>query len=639
MVKYLSTLSGWQLTLPATFLLIVTFIANQAVASIDIPPTRVIGKQSSFISDKHKMKQWRKLLHFEQGSSLITSNSFFIHPEGKTDALLELEATVSAFRKPQEAFPEDEHPQCLFPARLLWIERNSVKATEFPEVACPRLEQWRENNPVESVSLLFVSGYLSNPASFFGHALLKLNRPKLDNATDTPLLDMSVNYGASVADDDGPIKYVTYGIFGGYSAEYTMDDYFVYDAAYAELESRVLWEYKLSLKGYDVELIELHLWELRSQSFRYYFLNRNCATQLANLLEIVIGVPLVNRYQPWDMPLDIFKNINELNYQGKPVVREVRRRESKFSRIYSKYMALNEEERYVAKLISQSVAGFDSDEYQNLTELSRSRVISLLYDFYEIKILEKGGSEQSYKEIKRKLLLENLTLPAVDIHWQFKPSDPPHLAQNPKLIGFRTGYNGTSGHFSQIDFRLGYYDYLALEAARYRDSNATFLHTELRSYKHHVRLNRLDFFNISTLNILDVDLFDNSRYAWNMKLTLEPENLECENCLRGRFYAGLGVADRAFDLVSLYMIPKAMIDFTALNRSTFATSFGVLYTSDSLWKTHFQISPRIKHSDFNGGGVAAEWEVRFGDNSDWDIRGTAKYDIESEFSLGYSIYF
>ncbi|WCE31422.1 Lnb N-terminal periplasmic domain-containing protein [Vibrio sp. SCSIO 43137] len=639
MFNSVSNLSGWRITLLATFLLLILSAFQPAMASDTAFYVGSSAKKAGLIVNKQKLGQWRKLLHFEQGSSLVTSDSFFIHPDGNINEHLELEATIAAFKRPQNAFPVDEHPQCLFPGRLLWLKRNLRGAVEFPLVECPRLEEWRTNNPVDSISLIFVSGYLSNPASFFGHALLKLNRPVTSEQAETPLLDISVNYGASVADNDGPIKYVTYGIFGGYSAEYTMDDFFVYDAAYAELESRVLWEYKLNLKGYDVELIELHLWELRSQTFRYYFLNRNCATQLANLLEVATDISLVNPYQPWDMPLDIFKNISELTYQGLPLVEQVKRRESKFSRIYSKYLAMTKDERKVAKLISQSVSYFNSDEYLSLSEHSRSKVISLLYDFYEIKILEEDEGEKSYKEIKRRLLMENLTLPPAEIDWQYISSDPPHLAQNPMLFRVERGYNASSGHFSQIDFRLGYYDYLALEAARYRDSNATFLHTELRAYQDSFRLHRMDFFDISTLNILDVDLFDSSRYAWNMKLTLEPESLECENCLRGRFYGGLGIADRAFDQVSLYMIPQAVIDFTAINRSTMAASLGVLYTSDQRWKTHLQISPRLKHEHFNGGGIAAEWEVRLGDSSDWDIRGTAKYDVEPEFSIAYSMYF
>jgi len=71
---------------------------------------------------------------------------------------------------------DEEHPQCVFPARYKWLKRElSFDPLEHPEQACPRLEGWlNELNP-ERITLVFSSFYMNNPASMFGHTLLRID--------------------------------------------------------------------------------------------------------------------------------------------------------------------------------------------------------------------------------------------------------------------------------------------------------------------------------------------------------------------------------------------------------------------------------------------------------------------------------
>lgn len=186
---------------------------------------------------------------------------------------------------------------------------------------------------------------------------------------------------------------------------------------------------------------------------------------------------------------------------------------------------------------------------------------------------------------------------------------------------------------------MGYYDYLALEASRYRDSNATFLDTELRFYDDKTTLNKLDFFNISTLNILDVDLFDSRQYAWKMKLSLEQKNLSCNDCLRSRFYGGLGLAQRELDKISIYTIPEVMLDIGGPKKSSLGVEFGLLYTTNPIWKTHLSITPILLKEESNPSEVKVQWESRFGNSSDWDLRIKLSHDVETVSSIGYNWYF
>jgi len=83
----------------------------------------------------------------------------------------------------QEAAPDpDDHPQCRFPARRQWLAER-LGGHSFPFQPCPKYERWTRSAAVESVSIVFATGYLGNPASYYGHTLLKFNFARDDGRT------------------------------------------------------------------------------------------------------------------------------------------------------------------------------------------------------------------------------------------------------------------------------------------------------------------------------------------------------------------------------------------------------------------------------------------------------------------------
>ncbi|CCN45461.1 conserved hypothetical protein [Vibrio nigripulchritudo MADA3029] len=590
------------------------------------------------LSELADSKQWRKLLHFGGSKSHIHNSDFFLSSDGRENPLSELKATLESITSPEREYPENLHPQCRYPSRVQWLSEQLGSRLILPKVSCPTFENWKAINQAESVSVVFVSGFFGNPASFFGHLMLKLNQPKQAEKDDSPLLDLSVNYGADVPDGDGPIKYMSYGLFGGYDASYTQDDYYIYDASYAEVEQRVLWEYKLNLTPREVSLLQNHLWEIGQAKFTYYFLSFNCASQLANFINIVVDSPLLNQNQLWDMPIDVFKNIAKTQHHGKKLLGEVKKRDSKYDRLHAKYMDLSADEKLAAKGIAKDIGELKGDSYQALSSHSRSRVLSVLYDFIEVKISTESESEiEELKENKRQLMLANLTFEPADISWQKRAGLPPHQAQNPKLLGLSAFTNKTLGTGLELRSRVGYYDFLATEASRFRDSNATFLDFRLRSANQKVWLHSFDFFHIAALNILDVDLFSDNRWAWSAKLSVEQESLATTDDLRFRFDGGFGSATRVWKDVSLYAIPKLNLDFSHWDDSNLGAELGVLYTASSFWKMHAFVTPYVTAQ--NAQDMKFNWENRFGNQSDWDVRLTFQYDKESEATISSNWYF
>jgi len=590
------------------------------------------------ISKLANTAQWKKLLHFESGDSEISSDDFFIAPTGRHNPELELFATISSMSQPLIGDP-NLHAQCRYPARKLWLQKQLGANWRPPKVVCPQFLAWKESNQTESISLIFVSGYLGNPASFFGHLLLKLNKANPEHASESPLLDKSFNYGADAHRDDNPVKYVTYGLLGGYDASFSTAEYYQLEYGYAENEQRELWEYELNLSEQEVRLLEAHLWELSEVKFTYLFLSGNCSTEMAKLVGIVLdeGSNLLTSYQPWDMPLDIFKSLAKTEHNGRPLIKAINKRDSKYTRIYDKYSALTTKEKSITQDIVKQANTLDEASFEQLNIEAKQKILSLLFDFYQLEISENGSAQS--KEMKRRLMLKSLAMPAAEIQWPEQQAEPPHLAQNPNRVNVSIGHNGELGSVATLSYRAGYYDFLAREVARYKNSNAVFFSTEVKAIQNKAWLSKFDLFDVTTLNILHVDLFEKQRWAWSGRFTYEQKDLSTTDEERLRLYASMGWATHAFEVMSFYALPELKTDFSKLDESTLGVKFGALYTASTWWKTHLLMTPTITLGTESFHRVQLLWDNRFGDSQNWDLRLKISHDIASEINLSYSLYF
>lgn len=202
--------------------------------------------------------QWLRLLHYEHQQSTFISEHFFLSPNGKTDPYAELSATLQAATYDIE---NDQHPRCRFPARYLWLSKqpNKPELAQIPK-ACHLLNAWLAENPLTQIDLILVSGYMGNPASLFGHTLLKL-----PNTQKQDLFSSTINYGAQVPPDENIFRYIFKGIFGGYTAQFTDSYYYNADLMYGHTEQRDSWTFTLKLTPTQRTLLQYHLWEVLHQ--------------------------------------------------------------------------------------------------------------------------------------------------------------------------------------------------------------------------------------------------------------------------------------------------------------------------------------------------------------------------------------
>lgn len=260
---------------------------------------------------------WRRLLHMPlqagPARSEVNTPDFFLAAGGREDALAELQATLAAFEQPWPDGPAaQQHPRCRFPGRYLWLSRQlALPGYDLREPRCARLQTWARLDDLRSASVFLVSGYFGNPASAFGHSLLRFNTGQ--GQRQGGKLDVSLNFGAAVPADENMLLYIVRGLTGGYQAGFSDQPFFTNDLMYGHTELRDMWEYELRLSPDELRLLVLHVAEVAGKSFDYYFLNRNCAQRLAELLELATGRPVIGSARGWYIPVEMFHALHRLD--------------------------------------------------------------------------------------------------------------------------------------------------------------------------------------------------------------------------------------------------------------------------------------------------------------------------------------
>lgn len=577
--------------------------------------------------------QWRKLLHYRDNSSVIESASFFLSAKGQNSAQHEYQATLNALSKPNSS------THCQFPARYLWLKQKLGTDFGLSLAFCDDFNQWKNKNPADSISLIYVTGYLGNPASFFGHLLMKFNE-KNGLSKEVDLLDIGVNFGADADPDDNPVKYVTYGLFGGYNASFTNTNYYQHTNTYAEHEQRELWEYELNLTQWEINLLQAHLWELQDTVFNYYFLTQNCSTAMAYFVGIVLDESLLIEYQPWDMPINVFNRLTKVTHNNEPLVKKIHQRQSKYTRIHNKYRLLTENEKRWVLSINNDISLLEKLKSSSLSKESKSKILDILTEYVELVIVTESDDAalKKAKENKRLLMVTRLSYEHDPIVWDYKVSEPPHKAQMPINIGTGLGYNHQSGKYLSIKGYAAYYDFLALDTARSKDSSITLLNTELRKNHERVWINKFELFNIAALNTNDVDLFPNDRLAWQLKAVVEPKDLSCTSCLRPRLGGYIGFAGKSHTDLSAYLMVGADLDASYIDESKLHIPIGLLYTGPLDWKTHLKVVPTWSN-DLNRVDLEYHWRNRVSINPNSDIRINLSHKTTTEITMYYNYYF
>lgn len=528
-------------------LIILDILCCQTVQASTLESLLIKAQQLNLASKS----TWLKLLHFEVNDkkSVVLADEFFISLDGRENPENELEAIIRAYFKPWEN-DNTGHPRCIFPARYYWLSKHlDLPDYKLKEDHCQKLENWALMDSVSSISLLLVSGYLGNPASTFGHSLLKFNTKSDDDTKG--MFDLTLNYGALIPEHEAALVYVFRGLFGGYKAGFSDRYYYTKDLVYSRTEYRDIWDYRLNLTDYQRTLLILHIWEIVGKKFTYYFLDKNCAFRMAELIDLVIDEDFVARDGLWFLPESMFHTIKQihssrLNKGEEGLIENVHYIPSAQRKLYRYIKNLSAIEiKTINQILKDGIISLSS----HLDGLSDDQMINVLdallaYQQYRITSIGEEKAESLEKD-KKLIMLKRLSLsPRIRqvtvIEELASPADgSPPMESNISYAFDKEG--GSYVRLSWSPFKKEAVGQNSMESAE-----LVVFDTALGIFDggERLKLDQLDIIRILNLNLMTLPLEQEDRWSWKLRIGSNRVGINDDDAYDGIFSFGIGSAKK-----------------------------------------------------------------------------------------------
>lgn len=374
----------------------------------------------------HEHPVWLGLGHYEPAGrdrfeSMASGEKFFVADAGATSPRDELHATLAAFFDPALTVRQGEHPQCTFRARYQWLVRElAIDPLRLPPAPCEKYDTWRKGLDARGLSLIFPEAYMNNPASMFGHTLLRVDSGEPGGESD--LLTYAINFAAE-SGGDGGVAFAFKGIFGGYAGYFSVLPYYDKLKQYGDWENRDIWEYPLDLTAAEVDFLLAHVWELRGVPFQYFFFDDNCAYQLLALLDIARPeLELRGRFPLWAIPIDTVRVVSSET----DLISAASWRPSPATLIRYRSARLPASSRALARDLALGRVQGDDPRVAAIPAEERGAVLSLAYTYLRyLYIADEVPREESAPRSRRLLADLSRIDAAVD------PPDPPRPSVRP----------------------------------------------------------------------------------------------------------------------------------------------------------------------------------------------------------------
>ncbi|MGH8762185.1 MAG: DUF4105 domain-containing protein [Nitrosospira sp.] len=484
---------------------------------------------------------------------------FFNSPQGKTDAEAELAATLASFFVPLAEITEGkEHPQCNFPARFKWLNQKLVFDPHRLEIqSCDRLDRWMKDLDPVGATLVFASYFMNNPASMFGHTLMRIDSRKRGSGNN--LMNYGANY-AAVPDTENAFLYAVKGLIGSFQGRFAIFPYYTKVQEYNNWESRDLWEYELKFTEDQLNMMLLHLWELGGTYFDYYYFQENCSYHVLSLLEIANpDLRLKDSFFFSVIPTDTVKIV----MAQEDLVKKAVYRPAVLTQMNEKRLKMIEDEKTILQKLIKGEISPESTPFAGLSTRSQALVLNAYMDYLQYRSMQ----EKSDKEIKipHSVLLARSRLKdipdIVDEARRF--SSPPELGHGTDRFRVGMGHNSHEP-FLEFAYRPAYHDLMAKDVGYDKNSEIIFMDFNLRYYldSERVRLDRAKILSITSLNPYD-PLFE--KLSWRVDLeidTLRDYNCRYCNSVKGTYGRGISYRPDFFSPLLLFSFVDLKTEFS-----------------------------------------------------------------------------
>ncbi len=381
--------------------------------------------------------EWIKLLHYKSSAfggykGLVANDKFYTDKNGRYNPKSEMETEIKLFN-------EGDDIKCEFPARFEWLKEKGLVKGDL--TGCKDYQSFMNDVKPDGITVLFTNAFMSNPASLFGHTLIRIDTSR----KGTQMLAHGSNFGANSGDDSGPV-YAFKGLVGGYYGGYVISPYWDVINTYNNIENRDIWEYHLNLTHKEQIMFVNHLYEMKDALIRYFFLSKNCSYMILELLEAVRPeLNITKDYNYWAIPLDTLKTIKEVP----DLVDSVNYRPARYTKLRAQLEAMDEAQ-YNAFYEGITEHNYDMME---LSEEQKPLVLESEYQYYQY-IYTAGDMElKEYRKNSFAVLRKRSSMPQAK---EIKPKgQDPSLSHASAQIMLGGGvYDHQS--FEQINIRPAY---------------------------------------------------------------------------------------------------------------------------------------------------------------------------------------
>ncbi|CAA6807011.1 MAG: Membrane protein [uncultured Campylobacterales bacterium] len=233
---------------------------------------------------------WNKLFYFKDNKNIYQDQFFLSSSHTPKD---ELNTTINLLKSTQA-----KDIACNFPARYTYI-KNHYKIPKQDLSLCQELNKFLKTFKKDIISLAFSSEYINSPGSAFGHIMVLLR-----NQNEPIELASAVHFAAKTDTDRG-FTYLKNGLNGKYDSYFIHEPFFKKIYHYNTIQQRSIHIYDLNYSKQQIKLLLYHLFELRKAKFKYYFLNKNCASRTSEFLSIASKQKTKNHF--YYLPIDTLK--------------------------------------------------------------------------------------------------------------------------------------------------------------------------------------------------------------------------------------------------------------------------------------------------------------------------------------------
>jgi len=486
-------------------------------------------------------REWHLLLHYRENlfggyTSEQDGADFFLAPDGKTDPQAEMEATLAKFFSDELIGKAKQPVQCTFIARYHWLkEKLSFDDRRLPPQNCGQFENWWKALDPESITLIFPSAFMNNPASMFGHTFFRVDRK--GQTPQTRLLAYTVNFAATVPENEG-IMFAVRGIAGGYKGYFSGLPYYLKVQEYRDIENRDIWEYRLNLTHAQVRRMLMHVWEMGEAAFDYYFFRENCSYQLLPILEVANpDWHFADQFTFWTIPGDTIRLLAE----QQNLVGDIAYRPARTTQIRQRYRRLSDEERSWVTRIAEDASLARAPAFTQLAVERQAFILDIVSDYLRYRGVKDEERAPLYKERDRTVLVARSEL---RVKPDDTPSQPfvtrPELGHKTSRAGIGAGYRYDEW-FEEVNLRASYHDLLDPEAGYAPGYQISLLSGAIRHYEktNQTRLDRFTLANIMSLTPVDA-LFQIPSWKANVGMETVRHN-QCRYCNTGVANGGAGL--------------------------------------------------------------------------------------------------